>query len=352
MNRKKWLLIVVTVMIVVMAGVLTGGIWVYSTVSRGNFNLENGEKRSVYVRTGDDVEAIVERMTEQGVVVNPNYLRLAARVLRMDEGGLKAGHYVVSGGESSMALMQRIRRGEQTPVKIVINSVRTPEQFAAKVSRQLMMDSAAVMGFVKDREKMASVGFEPEELFVLVVSNTYEVWWTITVEGLMKRLKSEHEKFWGREERDARAEMAGLTRGEVVTLASIVDEETAYGGEKRRIAGLYLNRLRCGMLLQSDPTVKFALGDFELTQVLYSHLSTDSPYNTYRYAGLPPGPIRLPDVATIDAVLHAEEHDYLYMCADAEMNGTHRFAKTLGQHNVYAREYHAALRRWKAAKRR
>lgn len=316
-----------------------------------NFNLQGKNTDRIVIRKGETIGTFIDNITHQGIVINPDYMRLTAWVLRMDEEKLKPGSYEVLQGTSSWQMLQNIRRGEQKPVKYVINNVRLPEQFAAKTASQLMPDSAEIMAFATNTEKMAALGFKPEELFVLIISNTYEMWWTSPVEAFMKRMKQEHDKFWKQNRRDEKAELLGLSRAEVVTLASIVEEETNCAAEKSRIAGLYLNRLRCGMLLQSDPTVKYAMKDFEINHVLYSYLSIDSPYNTYRYAGLPPGPIRLPGIATIDAVLNAEDHDYLYMCAHEDLNGTHRFARTLTEHNINAAKYHTALRAWKRNKR-
>lgn len=351
MKKKKAKRIFFTILTVSIIGVIIGGWYAHKVVLSPNFKVDDNKKQCIYVYPNDNIDKLVAQMESENVTINPDYVRLTARILKMDKHKLKAGCYKISDNESSWSVMQRIRRGEQTPVKLTINNVRTAGQFASKVSKQLMMDSASVMNFVTDTARMKELGFASHELFVLVVSNTYEMWWTISTDALMKRLAAEHDKFWQRNERDKRAQIIGLTRAEVVTLASIVDEETAKAGEQRRIAGLYLNRLHCGMLLQSDPTVKYATGDFMLTQILYSHLAIDSPYNTYRYAGLPPGPIRLPNTATIDAVLDAEQHNYLYMCADASMNGTHKFATTLSQHNINAQQYHAALRRWKASRK-
>jgi UPF0755 protein len=245
-----------------------------------------------------------------------------------------------------LQLIQRVQRGEQVPVKLTINYMRLPEQFAAKVANQLMLDSAEIMNYITDKQKMDELGYAPEHLFALVVRNTYEVWWTVSVEKLMQRLKKENDAFWNANNRRDKAQRLGLTIPEVITLASIVEEETNHQPEKSRVAGLYLNRLRKGIRLQSDPTVKYALKDFKLNRILFEHLKVDDPYNTYMYAGLPPGPIRLPSVATIDAVLNAEKHNYIYMCAHPDFNGTHNFAVTLAEHNRNAAKYHVALRKW------
>lgn len=344
MNKRT----ITTLILIILVCISIAAYQIYNIMYAPNFHTHAGNGTTyIHIRPHTDINKLITDLTNQNIVLNPDYLKLTAKVLKTDKY-IKAGRYKINDKDNSWVVMQRIRKGEQTPVKLTINNIRTPEQFAAKISKQLMTDSTSIMQYITDSTKMDKLGFKPNQLFVLVISNTYEVWWTISVDALMKRLKNEHDRFWARNERTKQASIIGLTPAEVTTLASIIDEETYTPSERRRIAGLYLNRLHCGMLLQSDPTVKYALADFSLTQILYSHLSIDSPYNTYRYAGLPPGPIRMPNPSTIDAVLNAEQHNYLYMCADPAMNGTHRFAKTLSEHNSNAHKYHAALRRWKA----
>lgn len=351
MKRIGFKSLIISLLIVMTITMVVTGFWIKNIMFSDNFNIPKGQKHRVFIEKNETVETFIDNMTHQGIVINPDYIRLTAKVIGINDTNLKPGSYIIENGMNSWELLQRIRRGEQKPVKLVINNMRLPEQFAAKISEQIMPDSAEIMDFVTDKYKMEQLGFRPEELFVLVISNTYEIWWTTSVDNLMKRMKQEHEKFWQQNNRTEKADELGLTRTEVVTLASIVEEETNHTAEKTKIAGLYINRLRCGMLLQSDPTVKYAVGDFSINHVLFSHLATNSPYNTYRYAGLPPGPIRLPSITSIDAVLDAEDHDYLYMCAHESLNGTHRFARTLTEHNRNASKYHAALREWKRTKR-
>ncbi|MDR1592357.1 MAG: endolytic transglycosylase MltG, partial [Prevotellaceae bacterium] len=206
-----------------------------------------------------------------------------------------------------------------------------------------------VSAALSDTLFLSSFGVTPHTAMTLFIPNTYEVYWTISLEALFERMQKEYRRFW-RQERLDNAAKIGLTPTEVTILASIVEEETNKAVEKPVVAGLYLNRLRKGMLLQSDPTAKFASGTFELTQILFSHTAIDSPYNTYRYAGLPPGPIRMPSIESIDAVLHHTPHNYIFMCAKETLNGEHYFTASLAEHNRYAAKYHAAVRRWKATK--
>jgi len=214
---------------------------------------------------------------------------------------------------------------------------------AALLAPHLMIDSVAIANALKDTVLCHQLGYDTATVVALFVPNTYEVYWNISAEALLQRMKKENDAFWNAQGRKEKAAALGLTPVEVATLASIVDEETAANAEKPTIAGLYLNRLRQGMLLQADPTVKFALGDFTLRRILNRHLEVDNPYNTYLYPGLPPGPIRVPSVVGIDAVLNHQQHDYLYMCAKEDFSGTHNFAHTLQEHLRNAARYAAAL---------
>ena len=255
---------------------------------------------------------------------------------------VKPGNYIIRPDDSMRDICLRLVSGNQTPVKLVVPSVRTLDRLAGAVNRQLMTDSASVMALLTDKHLLDSLGYSPETAHCMFIPNTYEVYWTMTPEQFVTRMLKENKRFWN-DSRTAKAKAQGLTPNEVMTLASIVDEETAKDDEKPLVARLYLNRLKRGMLLQADPTVKFALGEFELRRILYVHLQTDSPYNTYKYAGLPPGPIRIPTIAAIESVLSPANHNYLYMCAKEDFSGYHNFATTLTQHNANARRYQQAL---------
>ena len=318
-----------------------------------NVHTLEGKETRIYINKDENITNLVTQLEADSIVLKPKAFLLVSRAMGIKSTTiLPAGCYAVNPNMNYLQLIQRIKRGEQVPVRLTINYMRLPEQFASKVSKQLMIDSVEIMNFITDEVKMAELGYEPKHLFSLVIRNTYEVWWTISVEKLMQRLKKENDAFWNANSRREKAERIGLTIPEVITLASIVEEETNYQPEKSRIAGLYLNRLHKGIRLQSDPTVKYALKNFTLNRILFEHLKVDDPYNTYKYAGLPPGPIRLPSVATIDAVLNAEKHNYIYMCAHPDFNGTHNFAVTLAEHNSNAAKYHAALHKWLAEKKK
>jgi len=254
----------------------------------------------------------------------------------------KAGCYTIKQGQSAKDVYTTLSRGIQTPVKVTINSCRTIAQMAHQVSSQLMLDSVTVADALSDATGLDSIGYTPQNVFFLVVPDTYEFYWNVPLGKFMERMVTEHNRFWNNQ-RISKAESIGLTPLQVVTLASIVEEETSKKDEMPIVAGLYMNRLKKGMLLQADPTVIFALGGDRPKRVLQAHLKTDSPYNTYLYPGLPPSPIRFAGKTGIDAVLEYTRHNFLYMCAKEDFSGYHNFATNLTQHNINANKYRLAL---------
>ena len=254
----------------------------------------------------------------------------------------RTGRYRVLPGMTCLQLYRTLRNGVQEPMNLVVPTSRTMDRLASVLSQSLMVDSAEIASALTDSSYCVTHGYTTATIPALFIPNTYEVYWDISVDKLVERMQQEHNRFWT-SDRKAKAEACGLTAEQVATLASIVDEETADDGEKPMIAGLYLNRLRIGMPLQADPTVKFAVGDFTLRRILNKHLKVESPYNTYLHEGLPPGPIRIPSIAGLEAVLDHAEHSYLYMCAKEDFSGTHNFATTLSEHYQNARRYVRAL---------
>jgi UPF0755 protein len=234
------------------------------------------------------------------------------------------------------------KNAQQVPTKLIINPAWTVEIMASRIAPQLMVDSAELVSFLNDSTTWELMNCKKETLPAHFIPNTYEVYWTMTVDQLFARMYKEYQRFWN-EDRLAKAEKLGLTPVEVATLASIVASETNRKEEHSTIASLYLNRLRKGIALQACPTVIFATGDFTLRRVLKRHLAIESPYNTYKHRGLPPGPIRLARPDVIDAVLNAPKTDYLYMCANPDFSGTHVFSSSYTKHSAVAREYQRAL---------
>jgi UPF0755 protein len=284
---------------------------------------------SLYIDRHDTAHSILQQIERVGHARTLAGLRLLMQYAGYDKH-IHTGHYLIEPNENAYHLFRQLNRGHQEPVNLTIGSVRTLQRLAHHISEQLMMDSTEVTGILNDTTRY------------YFLPNTYEVYWDITPKSLLKRMKSEYSRFWT-SGRQAKAAEIGLTPNEVTVLASIVAEETNDRAEKPMVAGLYINRLHRGMLLQADPTVKFALQNFELRRITLNDLQTDSPYNTYRYAGLPPSPIRIPTLSDIDAVLNYTHHNYIYMCAKEDFSGTHNFAATLAEHNRNARRYQQAL---------
>lgn len=259
-------------------------------------------------------------------------------------GTFKHGRYELREGMSVMRVARMLKFGEQLPVRFVISHARTAEQLAGRMAAQIEADSAAVLAAMYDRQLREELGFGRDSIMAMFIPNTYEIYWTTSPDRLLRRLKREYDRFWqGR--RDEALSRTGLSRTEAMTLASIVYEETKQRDEMPKIAGVYINRLHRGMALQACPTVKFAMRRFDLHRVLNEHLRYDSPYNTYRHRGLPPGPICIPSIVAIDAVLGYEKSDYLFFCARPEFDGRHNFARTLGEHATNSRRYSAELKR-------
>ncbi len=313
-----------------------------------------GTDRTVYVciDRDDDIDSVFSKMRRAAPPKHFAGLRLLASY-RNYAANIRTGRYAIADGENAYTVMSRLQRGHQTPTRLTIGSVRTVDRIAGRAARQLMIDSVEIAALLRDTAYRRTLGFDDATLPCLFIPNTYEVYWNISADGFLRRMKQEHDNFWN-DSRRARAKALGMTPVQVATLASIVDEETADNGEKPVVAGLYLNRLRIGMPLQADPTVKFVLlqqrraaGDSAavIRRILERDLTIPSPYNTYLNAGLPPGPIRVASVAGIDAVLHADRNNYLYMCAKEDFSGTHNFAATYAEHLRNARRYQAALNR-------
>ncbi len=298
------------------------------------------ETAYIYVRPDDSEENILSQLRETAHARTLSGWHIARAVIGFTP---RTGRYAIEPGDGMLSVVRRIRNGQQTPIRLTIPSVRTLDRLAGFLSHKLMMDSVEVEGSFADSAFAASYGYTVQTLPALFIPNTYELYWDISLESFMQRMKRENESFWQKDDRETLAKELHMTHEEVVTLASIVDEETADNAEKPRVAGLYLNRLSQGIPLQADPTVKFATGNPTLRRILNTHLHTESPYNTYLHTGLPPGPIRIPSVAGIDAVLRHETHDYIYMCAKEDFSGTHNFAVTYAEHQANARRYQKAL---------
>ena len=251
------------------------------------------------------------------------------------------GKYVIADSLGNRPLIQQLRSGTTQDVEVVLTGTLTRERIIPTIASYLEVDSVELQALLSNTSVLDSLGFNQENWPCLFVANTYRFNWAASAKDVVERFVKERSKFWSGE-RTEKAKLLGLTKNEVIILASIVDGETTKFDEMARIAGLYLNRLEMNMLLQSDPTVRYLMPESDRQRVTYADLERESPYNTYRNVGLPPGPILLPSVQAIDAVLNAENHNFIFMCAKPDFSGYHSFAKTLGQHNrnkaLYTRE--------------
>ena len=302
------------------------------------------ETTEFYLPTGSTYEALTDTLAAHGVE-RRGVVHLVAKLKKLDQS-VKGGHYVFRAGTSPMALVNALRAGAQKPIKLTFNNIRTIDQLSGRLAEQVEADSLTLLSHLSDVATAEKYGFTKEEFIGMFIPNTYEVWWTISPEGLTDRMAKEYEKFWNAE-RTAKLARTRLSKKEVINLASIVYEETKVVNEMPKIAGVYINRLRRGMPLQACPTAKYAVGDFTLTRILHKHTQVDSPYNTYKRRGLPPGPICMPSIAAIDAVLGYADHKWLYFCAKEDFSGGHYFSSTLSEHNRYAKRYNEALSKMK-----
>ena len=325
-SKKTKLIITITAALVIIIGAAVVCPFFFTT---------NGESKTVYVYPNISDSQNADSIRAQ---LNPSF---ADRLLSLTKlRSLRPGAYSIDADESAYSVWRKISSGEQTPVKLRLNNMRTIDDFVTKASSQLAMNADELRNAID--KTIAEGDFSEETIPAMILPDTYEVYWTTSAEKLLAKLRKNYDNFWSAD-RKAKADKIGLTPVEASTLASIVEEETAYAPEKGAVARLYLNRLKQGMKLQSDPTVKFAVGDRTLRRILHKHLVTESPYNTYIVYGLPPGPIRMPSTATIDAVLNAPENDYIFMCAKEDFSGSHNFTANYAEHMQNARRYQAAL---------
>lgn len=317
----------------------------YSDNRKPNFSKEY----VLYVRPGTDVQEVMDSLQSGAGVLRPKSIERTFR--KMDvAAAMKPGRYVVEPSATSIYVARMLVYGWQTPQMMTLSgTIRSKGRIAKKISTQMMVDSASVASVLDSAEFLERYGFTPENVFAMILPDTYEMYWTASVEEIFDRLHKEYESFWT-PERDAKAKAQGLSRMDVSILASIVSGETLKDFEYPKIAGVYLNRYKKGMKLQADPTVCFCF-DYKLDRVLKKHLTVDSPYNTYKYAGLPPAPINVPPKACLDAVLNPDSHGYIYFCASPAFDGTHRFAVTYSEHLKNARAFQRELTARRKAKK-
>lgn len=298
-----------------------------------------------YIHTGSGYTAVRDSLVKKGYLKDPEAFEWLSRRKQYDQK-VRAGRYQLKNGMSNNELVNLLRSGRQVPVRITLQNIRTREELAGKIGRQLEADSVHLVRLFKDPDYLAAYGITPPTLFVLFIPNTYEFFWNTSGDQLFVRMYKEFNRFWT-PQRKHLADSLGMTIPEIVTLASILEKESNKNDEKPLIAGVYLNRLKKRIPLQADPTIIFAWNDYSIRRVLNIHLKIKSPYNTYIYAGLPPGPICIPSIASVDAVLQPANHQHLYFCAREDLSGYHNFAANLADHNRNARRYQKALNKLK-----
>lgn len=328
------------ILIIVGITILVAGVFLFEQYYRleiSNFEAKDGQQHSYHIYPGATIDSVMQLLEEDYDIAGESDFYLHAKLLTFNHP--EPGHYTFDAQIANQDIINRLKFGLQTPVNITWNNyVRTNQDLAGKVTKHLMLDSTQLVQLLDSNTYLAQYGFDKETVRCLFIPNTYQVYWNTTPDALFARMQREYNTFWN-DSRKQKANSLGLTPIEVAIVASIVEGESHNKKEMPLIASLYLNRIHKGMLLQACPTVKYAVGDFKLKRILNRHLAIDSPYNTYKYPGLPPGPIRCPAPTTIDMVLNAPKTDYLFMCASPELNNTHIFSSTFGKHAAAAVQY-------------
>lgn len=295
----------------------------------------------IYIDEDDTQDSVIAKIQPFANLIGMTTLNTLIRHSGYSEN-IRTGRYAIEPGDGPITIFRKLKSGRQTSLNLTIPESRTMDRLAAILSNKLMLDSATIAEALTSQEVCEKLGYDTCTIAAMFVPNTYDVYWNMSIDKLLQRMQKEHDRFW-KGDREAKAAEMQMTPTEVCTLASIIDEETSNNAEKPMIAGMYMNRLKEGMPLQADPTIKFALKQFELKRIYNKLLNTESPYNTYRNEGLPPGPIKIASIKGIDAVLNYTSHDYLYMCAKEDFSGTHNFARTYQEHLKNADKYTKAL---------
>ncbi|PLX16639.1 MAG: endolytic transglycosylase MltG [Salinivirgaceae bacterium] len=332
----------IIILIIVIAGGLSGYL-AWKFVYQPNTAIQ--KEISFYIRHTDDYESIKSKLVEQNIVEDIETFDWVAQKMNLPNH-IYSGRYLIRPNLNNRNLIELLRSGQQTPIRITFNNIRTKEQLALRLSEEIEPDSAEIAELLFNSAIAKKYGFDSESFLCMFIPNTYEVYWDISTTQLFDRMHKEYTRFWT-EEKKSKAKSMKLTPVEISILASIVQKESSFIEEYPEIAGVYYNRLKRGMKLQADPTVVYAAGDFTIKRVLLKHLAIDSPYNTYKYKGLPPGPISLPTIQAINSVLNKKSHKYFYFCAKDDFSGKHVFSKTHRQHIENANRYRRALNKRK-----
>lgn len=322
---------------------ITFAFYFYQITQTANLQVNKGDTY-LFIPTGASYQMVLDSLTKNQIVHDEMSFRFLAKLLKYPEL-VKPGRYLIKRNMGNLAAIRTLRAGLQEPVKVTFTNVRLKEDLPGKICRNLEADSLEFQRMINDPVFLKKWDFDTVSIMTMFLPNTYEMYWNTSAEEVLERLHREYKRFWT-EERKAKAKKMGFSPVQVSVMASIIEAETTKNDEKRRMAGVYFNRLTAdetNRRLQADPTLKFALKDFGIKRILNVHKQVNSPYNTYKYSGLPPGPINLPSIASLDAVLNYEKHNYLYFCAKEDFSGHHNFAVTYTEHLANARLYQAAL---------
>ncbi|NDW10311.1 endolytic transglycosylase MltG [Dysgonomonas sp. 520] len=340
-KRTKYILFGVLLIVALLSA---SAIYIYTIVKTG-FNIN--ETVYIYIDEKKDYNDILTQLDTTAHIENLQNFEMISQYMDYPDN-IKTGRYAIKPEMTVLQVVRLLNKGQQTPVNLKFNNIRTKTDLAERISKQLMLNQNDLLSALNDPNVCKALGFDTETIVAMFIPNTYNIYWDISLNSFLDRMNSEYKKFWT-EKRKGEAQKLGLTPIEVSTLASIVEEECFYSDEYPVVAGLYLNRINKNMLLQADPTIKFAINDFSLKRVLNRHkdAAKSSPYSTYEHAGLPPGPIRVPSIKGIDGTLNPAKHNYLFMCAKEDFSGRHNFAVTNAEHERNAARYHNALNRRK-----
>jgi UPF0755 protein len=345
MSKKSKVLksvLIIFVLIVIVLSLL--GFSYYKKIFDNNVSQKIKKPFYLYIPTGGNFEGVIDSLTKNDVLIDINSFKWLAETKNYTNK-VKPGRYEIKRGSSNNSIVNKLRSGNQKPVKLTFNSIRTKYELAGKISKQLEFDSTEMINLLNNSDFVSKFGFNTESVISMFIPNTYEIFWNSSPEKFFNKMYKEYEKFWN-PERIARLKKIKLNKLQVSTLASIVQaEQSVHRDEQPTVAGVYMNRIKLGMNLESCPTLVFALGDFSRQRILNKDKEIDSPYNTYKNPGLPPGPINLPEISAIDAVLNYVDHDYIFLCAKEDFSGYHYFSSTFSEHNKHAILYQLELNR-------
>ncbi len=340
-NGKRTSIKVLIVLGILLIFAMAFGYWLYRSVMSPNVQTAGGKDVELFIPTGSDYNQVKTILADAQFIINEKSFNWVANKKELPDN-IHPGRYIVKDGMSNNQLVNMLRGGLQSPVKVTFNNIRNVDMLAGRIASQIEADSASISNLLHNQEYINQLGFNSYTIPALFLPDTYEFYWNTDAEGFVVRMFQEYNKFWN-EDRKQQAQSQGLTPIQVSTLASIVNKETNMSDEMPRVAGVYINRLKNNWLLQADPTLIFAWNDYSIKRVLDRHKEIESPYNTYKYLGIPPGPICIPSLSAVKAVLNAENHHYFYFCAKEDFSGYHNFAKTLAEHNRNAAKYQQAL---------